>query len=113
MLRDSTRLSYVYNGCLKLRYVWAATGWSGVENVDLWREVHAILEQRGAAVAFCKVKGHATSKDVLSGRVCAADKHGNNAADFLATEGAKSHCLSANMVRDVTHRRFVTRPCKQ
>ena len=79
------------------------------KNTDLWWEVHAILEQRGAAVAFCKVKGHATREDVSSGRVLAADKRGNDAADFLATEGAKSHCLPDDVVRDVKHRRYVAR----
>jgi len=104
-----TDSSYVYNGCLKHRHVWAATGWASVKNTDLWWEVHAILEQRGAAVAFCKVKGHATREDVSSGRVLAADKRGNDAADFLATEGAKSNCLPDDVVRDVKHRRYVAR----
>ena len=104
-----TDSSYVYNGCLKHRHVWAATSWAGVKNADLWCEVHAILEQRGVAVAFAKVKGHATREDVSCGRVCAADKKGNDSADFLATEGAKSHCLPDDVVRDVMHRRLVTR----
>ena len=44
-------------------------------------------------VFVSKVKGHASNRDVASGRVTAVDKEGNDAADSLATCGADLHVL--------------------
>jgi len=103
-----TDSEYVLHGCLKHRFVWAACGWTRVQNVDLWKQVHELLEARGHQVVLSKVKGHAKLVDVASGRVTARDKHGNDAADKLASDAAKSHALPQHIVRAVQHRRHVT-----
>ncbi len=41
-------------------------------------------------------------------RVTSRDKHGNDAADKLASDAAKSHALPQHIVREVKHRRNVT-----
>ena len=56
-----------------------------------------------------KVKGHATSGDVQKGYVSARNKHGNDAADALATSAAHSHALPARAVQEVFYRRRVVR----
>ena len=56
-----------------------------------------------------KVKGHATYKDVQRDNVSSRDKHGNDAADALATTAAKSHALPARVVQEVLYRKKVVR----
>ena len=103
-----TDSEYVLHGCWKHRFAWAACGWTGVTNADLWKQVHEILEARGCHVVLSKVKGHAKPEDVASGRVTARDQHGNDAVDKLASDVAKSHALPQHIVREVKHRRKVT-----
>ena len=91
------------------RFAWAAVGWHGLQNADLWRRAHALLDSRGPSVALSKVKGHATCRDVAKGRVLERDKHGNDAADRLASGAAYSHSLPAHVVRAVLHRRKVVK----
>ena len=104
-----TDSEYVLQGCLRHCFAWAALGWHKVKNADLWRQVHAKLCHRGSAVALSKVKGHATLKDVSSGRVSARDKHGNDAADSLASEAAAANSLPKQAVKEVLHRKRVVR----
>ena len=82
-----------FRGCLRLRFDWAALGWSGIANADLWQQVHALMLDRNDDVTVSKVKGHATPQDVAAGRVSERDKRGNDRADKLATNGAKSHAM--------------------
>ncbi len=91
------------------RFAWAAVGWHGVLNADLWRQAHALLDSRGPTVALSKVKGHATCRDVAKGRVLERDKHGNDAADRLAARAAFSHSLPPHVVNNVLHRRKVVK----
>ncbi|MCG6341242.1 ribonuclease HI [Vibrio fluvialis] len=57
-----TDSAYAKNGCEKWRHDWKRFGWrkksdkKPVENVDLWKELDALLEER--KVRFYKVKGH-------------------------------------------------------
>ena len=104
-----TDSAYVLRGCQRLRFVWAALGWLGILNTDLWQQVHALMLARGDDVAISKVKGHATAQDVAAGRVTQRDKQGNDSADKLATNGAKSNSMPPEHVRDVLHRRSVTK----
>ncbi|CAE8631464.1 unnamed protein product [Polarella glacialis] len=69
-----------------------------MSNIDLWRELHSLMESRAGDVVVSKVKGHASERDVRSGRVKREDKVGNDAAALLAVEGAKSHAVSASAV---------------
>ena len=71
--------------------------------------MHDKLCHRGSAVALSKVKGHATPKDVSSGRVSARDKHGNDAADRLASEAAVANSLPKHAVEERLRRKQVVR----
>ena len=102
-----TDSAYVLNGCLKHRFAWAALGWHKVRNADLWREAHDLLLSRGSAVELSKVKGHATSTDVRKGVVSARDKHGNDAADALASSAAQANSLPSHTVANIMHRKRV------
>ena len=104
-----TDSAYVLRGCLQHRWAWAAIGWDKVQNADLWKQVHDLLQRRVSSVVLSKVKGHATPKDVAAGRVSARDKHGNDAADCLASAGASSHAAPPLVVREVMHRRAVAK----
>ena len=99
---------YVVKGCLRHRFTWAALGWHKVRNADLWQEAHSFLQERRGQVVMFKVKGHATWRDVRHGRVLAADKHGNDKADALATAGAAMHSLSKQFVSEHLTRTKVT-----
>ncbi len=99
---------YVVNGCCSLRFAWAALGWHKVHNADLWKELHALLEDRGReSVKVSKVKGHASRRDIRTGKVKLQDKIGNDAADRLATAGAAAHSLPQSRVRAVKLRAAV------
>ena len=104
-----TDSAYVLRGCQRLRFDWAALGWHGILHADLWQQVHALMLARGDDVAISKVKGHASAQDVIAGRVTQRDKQGNDSADKLATDGAKLHSMPPEHVRDVLHRRSVTK----
>ncbi|CAE8636765.1 unnamed protein product, partial [Polarella glacialis] len=84
----------VVNGCLQHRVTWNALGWRHMNKVDLWRELRSPMESRVGHVVVSKVKGHASERDVRSGRAKREDNVGNDAADLLAIEGAKSLCAS-------------------
>ena len=100
--------AYVVNGCCKHRFSWSALGWRKVKNLDLWQELHGLLQSRPGAVLVTKVKGHASERDVRTGRVLKQDKVGNDAADCLASACANSHALCPQRVRDYKLRRAVT-----
>jgi ribonuclease HI len=104
-----TDSEYVLKGCLQHRFVWVALGWHKVSNADLWRQTHDLLRHRGGAVAISKVKGHATLRDVRCGRVSSRDKHGNDAADCLASAAAVANSLPESTVKDVLYRKRVVR----
>ena len=104
-----TDSEYVLKGCLRLRFDWAGLGRSRILHADLWQEVHALMLARGHDVAISKAKGHATYQDVAAGRVSERDKLGNDNADKLATNGAKSHAMPHEYVRNVLHGRSVTK----
>eukprot|EP00973_Karenia_brevis_P065295 9069504-Karenia_brevis.AAC.1 len=59
--------------------------WYGIEHADLWQSLAAEVAARITQVQLTKVKGHAKSSDVKSGRVRPEDKIGNDWADVLAT----------------------------
>ena len=92
---------------MKHHFAWAALGWHKIRNADLWREAHDLLLSRGSAVELSKVKGHATSIDVRKGVVSARDKHGNDAADALASSAAQANSLPAHTVANIMHRKRV------
>ena len=56
-----------------------------------------------------KRSGHATSKDFSWGHVTARDKHGHDAADRLAGDGAAAHALPERTVKEVRHSKMVVR----
>ena len=61
------------------------------------------------SVIFRWVKGHSKQKDVDLGHVRPEDKQGNDAADALATAGAKIHAPSAGEVREARLRTHLLR----
>ena len=68
------------------------TCWQLQVDGDLWRHFYQAMVAKGpAAIAFTKVKGHASDDHVRSGQVAPADKFGNDAADEAADEGAAVH----------------------
>ncbi|CAE8637059.1 unnamed protein product [Polarella glacialis] len=83
-------------------------GLAAHNNVDFWRELHSLMESRAGDVVVSKVKGHASERDVRSGRVKREDNVGNDAADLIAVEGAKSHAVPASAVAAQKQRVAVT-----
>ena len=79
-----------------------------MRNADLWQEAHRLLQERRGQVVVSKAKGHATWRDGTLGQVLAADKHGNDKADALATAGAVMHSLSKQFVSEHLTRTKVT-----
>ena len=70
---------YVFKGCKQYLATWRASGWRSkgreITNADLWIHLSQLLADRTpSAVGMVKVKGHASQKDVLAGRVLAEDK---------------------------------------
>ena len=60
-----------------------------MKNADLWRKLDAHLSARPqGSVQFLKVRGHASTADVVEGRTTDFNKFGNDAADHLAVCGA-------------------------
>ena len=60
-----------------------------IKNADLWQKLDELVSNREVgSLQFTKVKGHATTEDVLSARSTDIDKVGNDAADQLAVAGA-------------------------
>jgi len=69
------------------------------ENKDLWQTLASELDQRPPDhVQFQWVKGHAKAIDVARGRTTAVDKCGNDAADLLATAGARLHAAPQDLI---------------
>ena len=63
--------------------------WSLQPDGDLWQQVWRAIAERGPhAQKLTKVKGYATSEDVVEERVRGRDKAGNDWADDLAERGA-------------------------
>ena len=58
---------------------------------------------------FCKVKGHVTETDVISGAVQKIDKIGNDAADELARQGAAAHAVPDEVRREVQMQRVAAK----
>jgi ribonuclease HI len=100
---------YVVQGVLKHRFAWCALGWSRVANAVLWQKVHALLQSRTSEVTISKVKGHASEQDVRKKKVEWFDKRGNDAADELASAGARQHAVSADEVQRDLARKAVAR----
>jgi ribonuclease HI len=90
---------YVVKGIRQRRFAWSTTGFHKVSNADLWKEVHALLTAREHCFRITKVKGHATLRDVRSGRVKPEDKQGNDAADRLATAATAQSAPSETLVQ--------------
>ena len=96
---------YVLGGVLQHRFRWRREGWRRrgklVANADLWIKLDEILAKRpvAAAVAFTKVKAHASYKDVREGLVSANDFAGNAAADALAVSGASQGVVGSEAAR--------------
>eukprot|EP00660_Eupelagonema_oceanica_P019343 gene19343-biopygen18671 len=95
---------------------WRGFGWrrtlngSRPEHVDLWKRLgRQLTDPTRGAVRFRYVKGHAKEQDVASGRVEAADKFGNDAADALAVEGAALHGVPRERVAAARRRVRVAR----
>ena len=66
--------------------------WGVQKDGDLWAMLHRYLQAKGAhAVAFSKVKGHATDSDVMEGKVRADDKKGNDHADAAAETAVQQY----------------------
>ena len=73
---------------------------AGESHADLWRQVADNLAARQLETFSIKwVKGHAKQADINRGRTTAKDKWGNDAADKLATAGAKLHEAPAELVK--------------
>ena len=101
--------AYVVKGCLKYRFTWDTLGWHRVKNADLWRELHSLLQARGNTVHISKVKGHASERDVRSGRVARRDKVCNDAADRLACTGACMHTIDPEIANELKLRAAVAK----
>eukprot|EP00973_Karenia_brevis_P021491 2954104-Karenia_brevis.AAC.1 len=105
---------YAINGCTRHRHRWRRLNWKGLDNVDLWQQVDALLTARGdITVKFTKVKGHAKIADVIRGAVKQQDRFGNNFADHLATQGAAQHCIAPDIVRAARCRSFIAKSVQQ
>ena len=78
-----------------------------IKNRYFWLHVDKLLRSRLAdTVKISKVRGHATSADVLSGRVQLIDKIGNDNADALAVAGAFKITLGS-ADREALHRQLL------
>ena len=67
-----------------------------IPNGDVLQEFHRHLRAKLAvSVKVSKVKGHATTDDVIEGRTTLSNKIGNDMSDRYATKGIKSHCPDA------------------
>lgn len=76
-----TDSAYALTGCEKWRHDWKRFGWRNksnkklVKNVDLWKELDALLEER--TVRFHKVKGHSGHpQNELADALAVAASHG-------------------------------------
>eukprot|EP00660_Eupelagonema_oceanica_P019287 gene19287-biopygen1903 len=95
---------------------WRAYGWRRSLNggrpahVDLWKRLdRQLADAARGPVRFRYVKGHATERDVAAGRVAAADKRGNDAADQLAVAGAAMHGVPRERIAAARRRVLVAR----
>jgi ribonuclease HI len=84
--------AYVVNGMNKNFAKWRRHGFHNkagrIKNWDLWKRVDELLQDRVNPAKFTKIWGHASSRDILTGRVQLIDKLGNDNADALAVAGA-------------------------
>ena len=69
------------------------------ERIDLWRQIHLHLATRTHPVSIVWVKGHVSQDQIDSGIFSQLDKHGNDAADQAAVQGAATHACPANLVK--------------
>lgn len=76
-----TDSAYVLNGCKVWRHTWKLNGWrnssnkNSVKNVDLWKELDALLEERN--VDFHKVKSHSGHpQNELADKLAVMASHG-------------------------------------
>ena len=60
-----------------------------MDNVDLWRQLGKILEERGQTVRIERVKGHALPFHISAGLTTESDPWGNTGADWSAGEAAR------------------------
>eukprot|EP00660_Eupelagonema_oceanica_P019639 gene19639-biopygen28803 len=95
---------------------WRHHGWrrslngARPDHVDLWKRLDRQLTDAARGdVRFRYVKGHATERDVAAGRVTAADKRGNDAADQLAVAGAALHGVPRERIAAARRRVRVAR----
>ena len=56
-LHVKTDSKYVLDGCLCHRFAWAALGWRKVKNADLWKQLHALLEDRNCSFTKASLLG--------------------------------------------------------
>jgi len=90
-----TDSAYVVNGVSKNLAAWRRHGFmrrgGPVKNADLWKLLDSLLQSRASDTwKVTKVRGHVTADEVLSGKVAAIDKYGNDQADALAVAGSYS-----------------------
>eukprot|EP00660_Eupelagonema_oceanica_P019341 gene19341-biopygen11769 len=95
---------------------WRRYGWrrslngSRPDHVDLWKRLgRQLADPDRGAVHFRYVKAHSTEADVKAGRVTAADKRGNDAADEHAVAGAALHGVPRERVQAARRRLHVAR----
>eukprot|EP00660_Eupelagonema_oceanica_P019494 gene19494-biopygen5010 len=95
---------------------WRRYGWrrslngSRPDHVDLWKRLgRQLVDPDRGTVHFRYVKAHSTEADVKAGRVTAADKRGNDAADEHAVAGAALHGVPRERVQAARRRLHVAR----
>jgi ribonuclease HI len=91
--------AYVVDGVHKRLEKWRRQGFASkagaIKNHDLWMQLSRLLQERPpGSWKLTKVKGHASARDILEGKVTREDKEGNDWADALAVAGCtKSRAL--------------------
>ena len=91
MLRNALPPLTIHVGCKTVVDGWRkGKSWctsSSRPDADLWAQIWRIKEDIGPGVEVIKCKGHATDKDVETGRCSKFDKDANDHADYYAGAG--------------------------
>ena len=80
---------------------WIDGSWLG-ENFDLWDMLALGLSTRSSNVCVPCVKGHAKQVGIDRGRATWEDKAGDNWADSLAVDGARSREVCPEVTADTS-----------
>ena len=81
-----TDSAYARNGCKTWRHTWKRKGWrksnnKPVENIDLWRQIDALLERHDVDLHW--VKGHSGHpQNELADRLAVAASHGQTVNQY-------------------------------